>query len=198
MQSLVKAFTFVKNYNQMKVLKWVLISIVAIAILLIAGFQYMVYNTKKMSPEATVTYVQGDYDVSVFYNSPSVRGRTIFGNLVPYGAVWRTGANEPSTFTTASDLEIQGETLAAGKYTLWTIPGVEEWKIIFNSKEYGWGVGMDGKVSHEEEFDQVVATVPTEKIPTIVEQFNISLVNTADGFEMQLAWENDLVRLPIK
>jgi len=151
-----------------------------------------------MSPEATVTYVQGDYDVSVFYNRPSVRKRAIFGNLVPYGAVWRTGANESTTFTTATDLEIQGETLPAGTYSLWTIPGVEEWDIIFNSKEYGWGVGMGGKVSHEADFDTVVATVPTEKVSTIVEQFTISLVNTNEGFEMQLAWENDLVRLPIK
>jgi hypothetical protein len=182
----------------MKVLKWVLISVVAISILLFAAFQYMVYNTKKMSPEGTVTYVQSDYDVSVFYNRPSVRERTIFGDLVPYGAVWRTGANEPTTFTTTSELEIQGKKLPAGKYSLFTVPGVEEWDIIFNSKEYGWGVGMDGKVSHEADFDVLVATVPTEKISTIVEQFTISLVNTNDAFEMQLAWENDLVRLPIK
>ena len=182
----------------MKVLKWVLISIVAIAILIFAGFQYMVYNTKKMSPEATVTYVHEDYDVSIFYNSPSVRERAIFGNLVPYGEVWRTGANEATTFTTASDLEIQGETLPAGKYTLWTIPGTEEWEIIFNSKQYGWGVGMDGKVSKEAEADVLVATVPAEKIPGIVEQFTINLVSANEGFEMQLAWENHLVRLPIK
>ncbi len=181
----------------MKVLKWVLISIVAIAILLFAGFQYMVYNTKKMSPEATVTYVQDGYDVSVFYNRPSVRERTIFGNLVPYGEVWRTGANEPTTFTTASDLEIQGKSLPSGKYTLWTIPGTDEWEIIFNSKEYGWGVGMDGKVSRESDADLLIATVPTEKIPNIVEQFTISLVSSGPGFEMQLAWENHLVRLPI-
>jgi hypothetical protein len=175
-----------------------LISIIAIGVLLFAGFQYMVYNTKKMSPEATVTYVQADYDISVFYNSPSVRERAIFGNLVPYGKIWRTGANEPTTFTTASELDIQGKSLPAGKYTLWTIPGAEEWDIIFNSKEYGWGVGMDGKVSREKDSDVLVATVPTERIPNIVEQFAINLVSMNEGFEMQLAWENHLVRLPIK
>tara|TARA_R110002050_G_scaffold52190_2_gene119383 strand:- start:3740 stop:4288 length:549 start_codon:yes stop_codon:yes gene_type:complete len=182
----------------MKVLKWVVISLVSLAILLFGAFQYLTYNTKKMSPEATVSFVQGDYDVSIFYNRPSVRGRAIFGNLVPYGEVWRTGANEATTFTTKTDLEIQGQTLPAGKYSLWTIPGAEEWEIIFNSKEYPWGVNFNSEASWEAEFDVLSAQVYSEKVPSIIEQFTISLVKTMEGFEMQLAWENQLVRLPIK
>lgn len=151
-----------------------------------------------MSPEASVSYIQEGYDVSVFYNRPSVRGRTIFGDLVPYGEVWRTGANEATTFTTQSDLEIQGQTLPAGTYTLWTIPGPEEWEIIFNSKEYSWGVNFQSEASREAAFDVVNAKVYTERIPSIVEQFTISLINNSAGFEMQLAWESHLVRLPIK
>jgi hypothetical protein len=187
-----------QKLNRMKVLKWVLISLAGLAILFFVAFKYMQYNTKKMSPEATVTFVQDDYDVSIFYNRPSVKDRIIFGSLVPYGEVWRTGANEATTFSTKSDLQIQGKTLPAGTYTLWTVPGVEEWEIIFNSKEYGWGVSFDSKASKEDAFDVLNAKVYSEKIPSLVEQFTISLISMTDGFEMQLAWENRLVRLPIK
>jgi hypothetical protein len=69
----------------------------------------------------------------------------IFGGLVPYGEVWRTGANEATTFTTNQDLLVDGSFLAAGKYTLWTIPGPESWKVIFNSKMYPWGIDTDKK-----------------------------------------------------
>jgi len=182
----------------MKVLKWVIISVVSSAILLFAAFKYLQHNTKKMSPEATVSYVQGHHDVSIFYNRPSVRGRVIFGDLIPYGEVWRTGANEATTFTTKTDLEIQGQKLPAGKYSLWTIPGAEEWEIIFNSEDYPWGVNFKSKASRMAEFDVLSAKIYSEKMPTIIEQFTISLVKTTEGFEMQLAWENQLVRLPIK
>jgi hypothetical protein len=181
----------------MKVLKWVLISLAGLAILFFVAFKYLQHNTKKMSPEARVTFVHGDYDVSLFYNRPSVKDRVIFGKLVPYGDVWRTGANEATTFSTKTDLQIQGKTLAAGTYTLWTVPGEEEWEIIFNSKEYGWGVNFESKASKEDDFDVLKAKVYSEKVP-LIEQFTISLISTSEGFEMQLAWENSLIRLPIK
>ena len=91
-------------------------------------------QTKKQSPEQNITYHQGDLKLNVFYCSPIKKNRVIFGELIPYGKVWRTGANEASTFSTNKDLMIDGKSLAKGVYTLWTIPNENSWQIIFNSK----------------------------------------------------------------
>ncbi len=101
------------------------------------------YATKAYSPEETVTYEENSLDLEVFYNRPYKKDRVIFGGLVPYGQVWRTGANEATTFSTNEDLLIDGSTLEAGKYTLWTIPMENSWKVIFNSKMYPWGINLD-------------------------------------------------------
>jgi hypothetical protein len=182
----------------MKVLKWLLISFAAIALILFLAFQWMKSNTKKMSPEGEVNYKTEQYDISMFYNRPSVRGRTIFGNLVPYDQVWRTGANEATTFKTTTDLNIGGKVLPAGDYTLWTIPGEEEWQFIWNSKQYGWGVNWDSQASREEAFDVLTTSVFKETTPQIIETLSINLIQSGDGAELQLAWENVLVRVPMK
>lgn len=182
----------------MKVLKWILISLAVIVLALFIAFKWMQSNTKKLSPEGQVAYQTEEYDVEIFYNRPSVRGRTIFGELVPYGQVWRTGANEATTFKTATDLEIDGKTLPAGTYTIWTIPGRDEWEFIFNSKEYPWGVGWDGEALREPEYDVLKTTVLKETTPKIIETLSISLVDAQEGFQMQLAWENALLRMDIK
>ncbi len=182
----------------MKIIKWVLISLAVLALVLFLAFQWMKSSTKKMSPEGNVSFKFEEYDVNLFYNRPSVKGRTIFGQLVPYNEVWRTGANEATTFTTATDLEIDGKILPAGEYSLWTIPGEQEWQFIWNSKVPGWGVDWDGKANHDPEFDVLTTTIYKETIPNIIEQLTINLVQTNEGFEMQLAWENVLARVPIK
>lgn len=150
-----------------------------------------------MSPEGNVSYQHEQYDISIFYNRPSVKGRTIFGDLVPYGKVWRTGANEATTFTTKTDLEIGGQTLPAGTYSLWTIPGETEWQFIWNSNIPGWGVNWEAEASREAEYDVLTTTVYKETTPNIIETFTISLVQS-EGVEMQLAWENVLARVPMK
>lgn len=181
----------------MKIVKWILISLAAIALVLFLAFQWMKSNTKKMSPEGNVSYQHEQYDISIFYNRPSVKGRTIFGDLVPYGKVWRTGANEATTFTTKTDLEIGGQTLPAGTYSLWTIPGETEWQFIWNSNIPGWGVNWEAEASREAEYDVLTTTVYKETTPNIIETFTISLVQS-EGVEMQLAWENVLARVPMK
>ena len=123
-----------------------IIILCSIGVLAIAavGFQILKYNTKKHSPEDTITHQVKDTEFSVFYNRPSKNGRQIFGDLVPYDKVWRTGANEPTTFSTTKDIKIDGGVLKAGTYTLWTIPNQKSWKVIFNTGSYNWGVGFDG------------------------------------------------------
>lgn len=96
-------------------------------------------KSKRVSPPAEASGEIGDTQVTINYSVLSVNNRDIFGDLVPYDAVWRTGANEATTFEVENDVLIEGEPLAAGKYALFTIPGEEEWTLIFNKTAEQWG-----------------------------------------------------------
>jgi hypothetical protein len=91
------------------------------------------------SPKASLTQTVGITDITINYNRPGVRGRQIWGGLVPYDQVWRTGANEATTISFSSDVVIEGQNLPKGTYSLHTIPGREEWTVIFNSVADQWG-----------------------------------------------------------
>ncbi len=91
------------------------------------------------SPQKTEIAKVGSTNVTIVYCSPSVRGREIYGDLVPYGKVWRTGANAATTIETTGKLNIGNKTLSAGKYALFTIPGEKSWEIIINSVSDQWG-----------------------------------------------------------
>lgn len=94
----------------------------------------------RVSPNATVTQTVGVTDITIAYGRPSVRGRTIFGELVPYDQVWRTGANEATTITFENDVQVEGEPLEAGTYSLFTIPRRSaSWVLIFNEQANQWG-----------------------------------------------------------
>lgn len=162
------------------------------------GFQYMKKETKKASPEQTVNYDKQGLDLEVFYCRPSAKGRDIFGEagLIPYGEVWRTGANEATTFETATNLTIQGQTLPAGKYSLWTIPGEQEWEIIFNSKMYPWGVSFGATASVEREHDVLVVKVPAESIEPPIEMFTIAF-EEGEALRLSMMWDDQKVSLPI-
>jgi len=104
----------------------------------IASFAQMDKSERKSPPAKEVQEV-GDATITINYSQPSVRGRDIFGGLVPYNEVWRTGANEATTFETDKDIMVNGKKLPAGKYALFTIPNDDEWIIIFNKKHEQWG-----------------------------------------------------------
>lgn len=97
----------------------------------------------RVSPNAAVSQTIGTTEVRITYGRPQVKGRTIFGELVPYNEVWRTGANEATTFSVSSDVTIEGEPLSAGTYSLYTIPGTDTWTIIFNNVANQWGTNYD-------------------------------------------------------
>jgi hypothetical protein len=97
----------------------------------------------RVSPNAAVSQTIGTTEVRITYGRPQVKGRTIFGELVPYDEVWRTGANEATTFSVSSDVTIEGESLSAGTYSLYTIPGTDNWTIIFNNVANQWGTNYD-------------------------------------------------------
>lgn len=96
-------------------------------------------GNKRPSPADSTQFKAGTANIKIKYSAPSVKGRVIWGNLVPYGEVWRTGANEATVFETDQDLKIEGKSLPKGRYALFTIPGKDEWVIIFNKTADQWG-----------------------------------------------------------
>lgn len=96
-------------------------------------------NLPRPSPKASVMQVVGTTEVTVTYSRPAVKGRVIWGDLVPYDKVWRAGANESTTFQVSSDVEVEGRKLRAGLYSLHMIPGRSEWTVIFNKNAKLWG-----------------------------------------------------------
>jgi len=163
------------------------------------GMPFMQSQTKKHSPEQTATYSQNGLDLSVNYSSPSKKGRVIFGELVPYDMVWRTGANEPTTFTTATDIKIIDKKLSAGTYSLWTVPNEQSWKVIFNEEVPDWGVTVlsGGKeTTREPEADFVQVEVPTKELGKPVESFTIDFEDSGQ-LSLNLSWDNTKVSVPI-
>ena len=156
------------------------------------------YTTKAHSPEDVVTYSQKDLQIEVVYNRPYKKDRVIFGNLVPYDDVWRTGANEATTFETNQDILVDGSILKAGKYTLWTIPMENSWKIIFNSQMYPWGINLDKEAYRDAKFDSLILERPVEKVEDVLEQFTIQFEENKDFVTLVLAWDHTKVSVPLK
>ncbi len=169
-----------------------------VVLIIMAGLFLQRYSTKAHSPEDIVHYEEDSLELEVFYNRPYKKERVIFGGLVPYGQVWRTGANEATTFTTNQDLFVDGSLLPAGKYSLWTIPDEESWKVIFNSKMYPWGIDLDEKPYREPEFDALIVEVPTQNLIDTLEQFSIYFERANDLIFLNLAWDETKVTVPMQ
>lgn len=125
--------------------------------------------------------------VVVDYHQPSARGRKIMGGLVPYGEVWRTGANETTSIELGADAKIEGKPIAKGKYALFTIPGENEWTIIIN-KSIKWG-----SASYDEKDDVLRVKVKPGKTDGFVETFNIAVTDN----KVAMKWENTQVAFTI-
>ncbi len=120
-------------------IKFKIITLAVIAISLFPAITNAQLKLPQTSPKAQVTQVVGLTDITIDYHCPSVKGRKIWGDLVPYDSVWRTGANEATVISFSDDVTIEGQKLAAGKYAFFTIPGKSEWTLIFNKKKDLWG-----------------------------------------------------------
>jgi len=148
---------------------------------------------KMASPPGTADVTLKGQQITIAYSRPSMRGRKIMGELVPYGQVWRTGANEATTLTTPVDLNIGGTNVPAGKYTLWTLPSESGWKLIINKQTGQWGT--------EYNKDQDLARVDMQKsqISKPVEQFTISWKkNSENSADLVLEWETTRASVPVK
>ncbi len=184
----------------MKFLKRLIVVLVVLGLLgYFVGMPYMREKTKKHSPEETVTYSENNMDLRVTYSRPSKKGRVVFGELVPYDTDWRTGANEPTTFTTASNIQIMGKQLPTGTYSLWTKPGATQWDVIFNKEVPDWGVTIlsGGKeTTRNAQADAVTVTVPSERMAQVVEKFTIAFEGN-EATELVLSWDTTKVRVPL-
>lgn len=183
----------------MKKSKRIPIKVIIAGIVVIAGVLFLWrYSTKALSPEDTSVFSEDALKLEVVYNRPSKKGRKIFGDLVPYNEVWRTGANEATTFSTNKDILVDGSPLKNGTYTLWTIPMKDSWKVIFNSSMYPWGINLEEKASRDPEFDVLVLEVPTKKLTETLEQFSIYFEKSNDLVLLNLAWDDTKITIPIK
>lgn len=144
----------------------------------------------RVSPKSTVTQTVGLTDVTVTYSRPSVRGRQIFGELVPMNEVWRTGANEATIFKVSNDVTINGQKLPEGSYSLHTIPGENEWTLIFNKKADQWG-----SYEYKPEEDALRVTAKPETVPSPTELLTISFPEVQRN-KATAVIEWDRVRVP--
>ena len=145
----------------------------------------------RVSPNASVSQTIGTTEVSITYGRPSVNERTIFGGLVSYNSVWRTGANESTAITFSDAVTIEGKKVEAGTYSLYTVPGEKEWTIIINSK-LSWGTQYDKSK------DVLRAKVKPEE-GRMVEQFMIYFEDITDSSaECVLHWDKTKVPFTIE
>ncbi|HTG65891.1 MAG TPA: DUF2911 domain-containing protein [Flavobacterium sp.] len=146
----------------------------------------------EMSPRAVVKQVVGLTDVEIVYSRPSARGRAVYGNLVPFGKLWRTGANDNSIISFSDDVVINGKTLKKGKYALYTIPNIQNWEILFYTATDNWGTPKD----FDEAKVALKTTVNEEALTKPVETFTIAVNNLeTNSATLDISWENSSVSL---
>jgi tetratricopeptide (TPR) repeat protein len=149
-------------------------------------------KTPQPSPKSTLTQVVGMTNVEISYSRPSAKGRDVFNNLVPYGKLWRTGANENTTISFSDDVIIDGKTLAKGKYALFTNPKADNWEIIFYTALDNWG----NPETWDETKVALKTTVKSEHIDRFVESFTIGINNLDNNFaHLELSWEKTIVAI---
>jgi len=154
-----------------------------VAALLLVSFSFTADAQKQpKSPPQSIMQEIGDLQIDLNYNAPSVKGRKIWGALVPTGQVWRTGANDATTFEINKAVTINGEQLAAGKYSLFTIPNGKEWTFIFNKQAEQWGA-----YKYKEAQDALRVTAQPTAAPEFTEQMTFEMDATG---VVSLLWED--------
>ncbi|MFZ9262163.1 MAG: DUF2911 domain-containing protein [Chitinophagaceae bacterium] len=141
------------------------------------------------SPASTATGKIGNANITINYGSPSVKGRAIWGELVPYGKVWRTGANKATTFETDADITVEGQPLKKGKYALFTLPEKNEWTIIFNKTTDQWGA-----FNYKQDDDVLRVKVKPSAVNELTEALKFEV--TKGGVTMK--WEKLAVSFGVK
>ncbi len=153
--------------------------------------------TERASPYDSLRFAIGAATAQVCYSRPSARGRTVFGTLVPYGKLWRTGANEPTIVHLPVAAVIAGVRVEPGSYSIYTVPTESEWTVIINRSISQWG--------HESQYKPDIQAqevgrgqVPTTRLDTQVELFTMRALPVADGVDLVMEWERTSVRVPVR
>ncbi len=170
------------------------IIVLSLFLLIAAGaWAYIAQDkAKRPSPPATAEVTLSGKKITIDYGQPSMRGRKIFGALVPFGQVWRTGANEATTLKTPVDLSIGGQRVPAGTYTLFTVPAEESWTLIVNKQTGQWGTNYDEKQ------DLIRIPMRRDTMPMTVEAFNISFADMGANKILVMEWEYTRAWVEIK
>jgi hypothetical protein len=143
-------------------------------------------KSKRPSPPATAKCdLPGGGSITVDYSSPRAKGRKIFGEVVPYGEPWRTGANEATTFVTTAAVMVGGKHVPAGKYTIFTIPNKDKWVLIVSKKNGEWGIPYPGA-----DMDVARADMNASTTASPVENFTIAFDKGSKGGTLRIEWEN--------
>jgi hypothetical protein len=143
-------------------------------------------GSKRPSPPAQAQCKFSDgKTLTVNYSSPRAKGRKIFGDLVPYGEVWRTGANEATTFVPTTNVSVGGKDVPAGNYTIFTVPNADKWTLIINKTTGEWGIPYKYEANELARVDMKVSPTPSQ-----VENFTIALSSMGSTCTMTVSWEN--------
>ena len=148
-------------------------------------------KSSRPSPPATASGEIGGATITIDYSSPSVKGRQIWGALVPYGKAWRAGANEATLIRTSKDIKVEGKSLPAGQYSLFAIPGEKEWSIILNSETGQWGIKKGGDANRDPAKDVLTVIVKPKKSAGMNERLNYEVMTNS----IALRWEN--IEVPV-
>lgn len=165
-----------------------------IILLLSPAFMMAQIDFPTASPDASWTHQLGYTQIDMSYSRPQMRGRKIFGALVPYNLLWRTGAGESTRIKFNEDINIGGQSVMKGQYALYTIPGPDEWTIILNSD-----ATLHGTFGYDEKKDVLRVKVKPNRSPTTHESFSIELTEFRSDYSavLQLTWENTIVKVQI-
>jgi len=150
-------------------------------------------KSKRPSPPASAKCeLAGGKSVTIDYSSPRLKGRKVGGEIAPYGQVWRTGANEATSFVTTSDVMVGGTHVPAGSYTIFTVPNKDKWTLIISKKTGEWGTDYAGE---KEDLARIDMKAGTSSAP--VENFTISFDKGAKGCTLKLAWDTTTASVDI-
>ena len=167
------------------------VSLFAVATLASAQMNMSDDKSKRPSPPASATCKFSDgKTIKIDYSSPRAKGRKIFGDasekaLVPYGQIWRTGANDSTTFVTDANLNVGGKAVPAGSYTIFTVPKADAWSLVISKKTGEWGTDYPGE---KEDLVRVPMTVSKTSAP--VENFTIAFDQAGSKCTLRMEWEN--------
>ncbi len=141
-------------------------------------------SSRPSPPAKAECQLDGGKKVVVDYSSPRAKGRKVYGGLVPFGEVWRAGANEATKFVTDTDLSIGGTTVPAGSYTIFAIPNADKWTLVISKKTGEWGTPYPGAADDLARIDMKVS-----KLPSAVENFTIAFDRSGGGCALRMDWE---------